>query len=509
MNAGKRIIINTIAQYTRAIINTLLSLYSVRLILDVLGNSDYGIYSLIGGVIAMLGFITNALVITTQRYISYHYGQGEKPMVRRVFVNSLLLHAVFATSLFLIFIALREYIVFHILNIPTERLQTASHVYLLSSLMLAITILTAPFKALFIARENIVFISIVEVADGIVKVFLALCLAWIAYDKLLVYAIMMAMILFCNLLAYATYGLLRFDECTIVVRKADISMQLQRQLAGFAGWTTYGMACVACRTQGAAVILNHFFNTVINAAYGLANQVYGAIVFVSSSVLNAMNPQIMKSEGAGDRKKMLRLASQQSKFSAALMMIVAIPMMTEMEALISIWLKEVPEHTAMFCRFILISFICDQLTIGLNAANQATGKIKTYTLLMFTPKLLYLPIGWLILHFGGAPVDIMWLFLFIELGVALMRLPFMRVTVGLNIVEYLRNVFLPLMPLAIISTTAAFVCVETFHFRFRFILTMVVCVAIGMLVAWFLTLNSAERNSIRNIILRQRHANDI
>ena len=198
MEAGKRIIVNTAAQYVKAIINTCLSLYSVRLILDALGVSDYGIYSVIGGVIAMIGFITNALVITTQRYLSYYHGSGEQSLLRSMFNNSLLLHLIFAAVLFLLFILFRDYVVYDLLNIPAGRIETALKVYVISSLILVITIMTAPFKAIFIARENIVFISVVEVLYGILKVVAALILSCVTYDKLLVYALLMLLLMTVN-----------------------------------------------------------------------------------------------------------------------------------------------------------------------------------------------------------------------------------------------------------------------------------------------------------------------
>lgn len=508
MEAGKRIVVNMIAQYSRAIINTCLSLYSVRLFLDILGASDYGIYSVIGGIIAMMGFITNALVITTQRYISFYHGRGEQKYVKQLFKNSLFLHFVIAISLFIVFIVLRDCVVYHLLNIPDGRHEVASKIYIMSGLMLVITILTAPFKALFIARENIVFISIVEVADGILKVLLAYSLTLITLDKLFVFSMMMTSVLSLNLAAYMIYALTRFEECSIFIRKRDISKQIQKQLAGFAGWTTYGMGAIACRTQGAAVLLNIFFGTIINAAYGIANQVYGSIVFVSSSVLNAMNPQIMKAEGAHDRKRMLRLAGQQSKFSAALMMIIAIPVMVEMGTLLPIWLKNVPPYTVMFCRFILIAFICDQLTIGLNAANQATGQIRTYTLLMFTPKLLFLPIAWLLLKNGGSPTSIMWLFLIIELGVSLMRLPFLHRTAGLDIKQYIADVVIPLLPLCLASTVSAVAIATWIDIPLRFILNIIISIAIGGFIALTVTLNREERYFLKHFIHKKRHADN-
>lgn len=303
MEAAKRIIVNTTAQYLKAVINTVLSLYSTRLILDALQVSDYGIYTVVGGVVAMLGFITNALVITTQRYVSYYHGQGNPQEVRSIFVNSLVLHIFLGALLTIVLLLPKDWIIHHILSIPSSRIIVAGHIYVITTFMLFFTIINAPFKALFIARENIVYIAVVEVADAVIKFILAISLAYVSSDKLLVYAVLMGAIVVVNLLAFSIYALFRFKECTILIRPKDIKKSVIRQLLGFAGWTTYGMGAVAGRNQGTAVVLNHFFGTAVNAAYGIAFQIYGAVAFVVTSILNAMNPQIMKLEGGKERKR--------------------------------------------------------------------------------------------------------------------------------------------------------------------------------------------------------------
>ena len=159
MEPQKRVIVNTGAQYTKAILNTLLSLYSTRLVLDALQVTDYGIYAVVGGVVAMLGFITNALLVTTQRYVSYYHGQGNSGYVKKIFSSSLFLHIVFAGVIALVLLLIKGWLFNDVLNIPSDRISTARQVYDVTIAMLVVTILIAPFKALFIARENIVYIS--------------------------------------------------------------------------------------------------------------------------------------------------------------------------------------------------------------------------------------------------------------------------------------------------------------------------------------------------------------
>ena len=509
MEPTKRIIVNTIAQYTKAVINICLSLYSTRLVLDVLSISDYGIYSVVGGLVAMLGFITNALVITTQRYISYYHGQGDKTYVSRLFTNSLFLHTILGLLMVIILIALKEWLFSGILNIDPDRVDVAQKVYYITIFMLLTTILMAPFKALFIARENIVYISVVEVCDGIIKLLLVIGLAFINADKLLVYALMMAFIQILNFLAFSIYARWRFIECHFRIRRRDIDFSAIKQLAGFAGWTTYGAGALAARTQGTAVIINHFVGTVANAAYGVAAQVNYAIFFVSSSIVNAMNPQIMKAEGAGDRKKVLALASQESKYSAILLSIVSIPLLMELPSILSFWLKEVPADTAMFSTFTLVTCLVDQFTIGLNAVNQAQGKIGVYSLLMFTPKLINLPIVWFLLSENHSLMSVMWSILFIEAIVAIIRLPFLKYTAGLNMSLYIRNTILPVLPLILTLVIVSWGCTKVFHFYLSFILTVFISILTGIATAWLFSLSREERQYITLLIKNRVKKDDM
>ena len=500
MDSTKRIIVNTIAQYAKAIINIGLSLYSTRLILDALSISDYGIYAVVGGVVAMLGFITNGLVVTTQRYISFYHGRGEQPFVGKVFTNSLFLHIVFGLTIGLVLLMLKGWLFGGVLNIPLQRIETAGNVYLVTIVMLFITIITAPFKALFIARENIVYVSLVEVCDGIVKLLFAIALTYVTADRLIIYAFLMCSIQALNLLAFSIYGRIKFEECRMRIRRNDITINIIRQLLGFAGWTIYSMGTLAAKNQGMAIVINHFLGTMVNAAYGVAAQVDAAIMFVSSSIINAMNPQIMMAEGSGDRKRVLMLAGQESKYSTILLSIAAIPILSELPGLLSVWLKEVPENTVMFCSFALGTCLVDQITIGLNTVNRAQGKIGLYTFIMFTPKLLCLPICWWLLHSGYSLESALWAILFVESITSVARIPFLKYTAGLSISTYLRNTILPVLPLICFLLLFSWGCTKLMHFPFRFLLTIPLSILFGLTVAWGFSLHHKERQYIANIL---------
>lgn len=500
MKASTRIIVNTAAQYVKSIVNILLALYSTRLVLAELNVNDYGIYSVVGGVVGILGYLTNSLIITTQRYLSYYQGAGDKYNAKLYFTNSLLIHIAFGILFCILLFAFEDLLFSHLLSIDTHRLEAAHFVYKATVLMMFTTVITAPFKALFISHENIVYISIVEVADGVLKLLLALSLIIIGFDKLEFYAFGMTIILVINLTAYIVYALLKYDESHIEFKRESINKRCIYQLLGFAGWTTFGMVAGMCQTQGLSIVLNNFFGTAINAAYGIANQVNGAVKFISSSILNAMNPQIMKAEGNGDRRKMLELASKESKFSTALVLLISIPILIEMNGILSFWLKEVPNETSVFCRAMILAFLADQTTMGLHAANQATGKIGLYSIIMYTPKILIVFIAWLALYKGSTVTLVMGIYVAIELLVAIARLPYMKVTTGLHIINYIKSVLIPLIPIIVCEAIAGFAICYLLNIKFRFLITFTLCCIVGVVALFAFTLSKSERNYITNLV---------
>lgn len=500
MNPTKRIILNTFVQYFRSILNIVLSLFSTRYIVEALGKSDYGIYLLVGGVIAMLGFITNALVTTTQRYISYHYGENDILMVKKIFANTLFVHIVVSLLLTIILFSLRDLFVFELLNIPTGREIIAQKIYGITVCILITTILIAPYKAVFIAHENMAFISIVEICDGLLKLGIALIVLYLEADKLLMYAILMLVVQCFNFVSLFSYAWNKFDEARTLFSRKYIDKKCILQLVGFAGWSTYGMASVVFRSQGIQWMLNVTYSTVMNAAYGIGLQVYGSVSFVATSILNAMNPQIMKAEGEGNREKMLNLAEKESKYSTMLLMLVLVPILLEMPSILSFWLSEVPEYTDLFCRFILLGFIIDQCTYGINVAIQAIGQIKLYTLIMYSPKLLVLIPIYLLLDNGYSPFIVMCVYLLSELLVSIARIPYIKYACGLKIWHFFKSVIFPLLPLLFLELFVGIASMALFEMKYRFLLTILLSVSLGIIVIWFLLFSRNERGYILNIV---------
>lgn len=502
MTNSNRIIINTMAQYTRTIINVCLSLYSTRLILSALGQSDYGIYSVVAGVIAMMSFITNALVVTTQRFLSIYHGKNDPQKIRQIFGNSMLLHILIASILGVVLFCLGSWITHDFLNIAIERQQAAWYVYNAAVVMLMLTFITAPIRALFIARENIVYISIVDVVDGILKLLIAIGLSHIAYDHLVSYSVLMAGITLVNLLAFSIYASAKFPEFHLP-RLRDWDKQFIKELSHFAGWTTYSMGCIIGRNQGIAVVLNIFYGTIVNSAYGIAQQVLGAVQFISTSILNAMNPQIMKAEGSGDRSRMVRLCEYESKYAFLLLSLVAIPLIAEMDTVLHFWLGKVPEHAVMFCRCILAATLCDQLSVGLTTANQAVGKIRMYNLIFYTFKLLVIVFAWGCIKAGLPLVSVMWCYIGVELFTSLLRLPLMKRIANIAILPFCKNVFMRILVPLMSMSAVCYLTTTHLDMTWRIVPTFIISGIVGFLSIWITSLTDIEKQYIQQIFTRK------
>lgn len=498
MNKSHRIIVNTIAQYVRTVINILLSLYTVRIILDSLGATDYGIYSLVAGVTAMLAFVTNALVTTTQRYMSFYQGKKDIDRMKEVFSNSLFIHLAFGLFLVILLSCLVPILFSGFLNIPTERLDASKFLYIIIVVILFLTFCTAPYRALLVSHENIVYISFVDIVDGFLKLLLVSFLPFVDHDKLIVFGLLLLFVQLFNLFALGGYSFIKYEEC-VFPKLSFLNINYFKEISSFSGWVIYGTGCAMARTQGLAIVVNKFLSTIANASYGLGLQIASAVSTVSTSLLNAMRPQIVKSEGSGNHNQAMRLSFILCKFSFYLMTLICIPTIIEMPQILKLWLKEVPEYSVLFARMALFAGLADSLTLGLSVTNEAIGNVKQYNLCIATLKLLTLPISWLFISYTGDPIFIAYCYVGIELISAFVRLPFLKKTGGLSISRFFFDIILPeILPL--ISIVLVSLCITLFPISIlRIFCNYIICSIIFILFIYLFGITKNERIVIKNI----------
>ena len=499
MKASQRVFINTIAQYVRTAINMCLSLYTVRLVLLTLGQSDFGIYSLIAGLVAMLSFLTNSLVNTTQRFVSFYQGKGITEKVREVFNNSLVLHICIGVIVASILEVLTPFLFDGFLNIPETRIDAAKVVFQVVVVILFTTFVTAPFRALLISHENIVYISIIDVMDGVLKVIFVTLMTMVSYDKLVFYALLMLGIQLFNFLALSVYCYRKYEECCIPNPKR-VTIKYFKELSSYAGWNVYMTGCIVGRQQGIAIILNRLMGPIVNAAYGIGFQIAGYTNFLSVSIVNAISPQIIKAEGSGDRQRALWLSNVACKFIFLLLAIVCVPCIFEIDSILKWWLKDVPENANLFCIMVMCSLLCDSFSLGLAYINQAIGKIGAYSFTINTPKLVTLPAAIVMLKYGCDLFEIASMYVSIEMFCAVLRIYFIKRTAGLNVNLFIKDVVFKGIPPFAICILSSWICVNFMQFPYRFIITFIISSIIYLLTFYLFGLTAKEHNIVNNII---------
>lgn len=505
MNNSTRVIVNTIAQYMKTLINGLLVLYSTKIVLTSLGQADYGIYTVIAGVVAMLSFLSMSLSQATQRYCSYYQGKNDETKLLGVFNNSVLVHIVIGVSICLLLFLCKNFIFTHLLSIPIGRLTIAKSLYNTVIICVLISFYYTPYYALLLSHENIVFTSVVSVVNGLFKLVVAIALLYTSYDKLLFYGYGMIAVELINLILFSLFSKYKYIECVLIPKLHLIDRTQIFDFFRFTGWTAYCSGCILGRTQGVSILLNRYWGATINAAYGIALQLQPFVLTISQSLTNAIRPQAVRSEGASNRGKMLWLAQIESKFSFFLLSLLAVPSIIFMNALLQIWLGEVPEYSVAFCRTMLIAGLCDMWSTGLITAFNAAGALKNYSLIVQTIKLLTIPAAWVSIYLGYGIEAVCCCFVGFELLCSFLRIYLARKELGLNVDYYLREVVLKsILPLSALIAINLLLCQFSCTFV-MFLLSLIASVLICSPIFYFASLTKDEKDiiiSLKKSILR-------
>lgn len=395
-NSGRRVVLNTTIMYIQFVLNVLIGLISVRLILKALGQSDYGLYDVIAGVISLFSFITASLSLSTMRFISVGLGAGGTKDSSEVFNACFWLHLIIALIICFLLEA-AALICGGSLNIPPERLTSAIMVFHCMVISLFFNIILSPLNALVSSCENFLFISILAIVDSVLKLCIAISLIYTTYDKLLLYGLLMMAVSILNYLVYHIYSKKKYS-LLFYIGKPDIYRI--KSLTGFVGWTLIDTFSSTINRQGYAIMFNKFFGTVMNTSFALSRQLEGQVFTISAGVVNSMKPQILKSYGNCDVNRMFRLSLTAGKFGLYMMSFVCIPLIVMMPDVLHLWLGEYPPETVIFSRLLIGACMAEQMTRGLVYANQAMGNIKWFSLIVSLLRLIALPLSIIALLFG-------------------------------------------------------------------------------------------------------------
>lgn len=496
MGAANKVAINTVIQYARLVLNVVIGLYSVRLILRALGTDDYGIYDVVAGVIALISFINATLTQTSIRFISVSLGGGNVANIKKTFSNCFWLHMIIASALVFIMELLGYFLFDGFLNIPENRLISAKIVYHCMVITTFLQVFVTPLNAVVVAHEKFLFTAIVSILDSFLKLFVALYLSYSVFDKLITYGSLVMLITLFNVFLYTIYVIKKYRT---EVSVGKFAIKNLKSVIGFAGWTILDVLGTLTTRQGYSILINKYFGTSMNAVFAIGRQVEGQLYGISAAVIDTMKPQIMKSYGEGEDARMLRLSMTAGKFGYSLMCLIAIPLITMMPQILSLWLGDVPDGTVLFTRLLIIACMLEQLTRGLVYACQATGNIKWFSITISTIRIMALPLSWFSYALGAPAYTAIVIFVICEgLG------SFMRVIVMSKITGLSKNVFLKDVILRLLPTTALFfaTCVALAPFAdgiSGIIINSLISCVIFLFGLYFLGLSIDEKYAVQNI----------
>lgn len=437
MNNSERVLRNTVVMYSKVIISTLIWLYLIRVVLNTLGVEDYGIYSLIAGVVAILSFVNSALMASTQRFLSFSIGARDEYTIKKYFSSSVIIHVCVALIIVGMLEFCAQFLFNGFLNIPTSRISVAKDLYQLMIVSTFFTILGVPYSAAINAFEDIWFSGVVQIVGTILKLFIIVLFSICEIDKLLLFTLWITFITVLEVIVQYLWCKWKYPVCCKNNYSLRKSKSYIREMIGFTGWNTLGAFAVVGRNQGITTVLNVFFGPKINAVFGIANQVDGQLVSFANTLTAAMTPQIIKSEGSGNRERLISLTLFSSKLAFFLSSIFAIPLLIELPFVLKLWLKEVPPHTEIYCRLILFMFLICELYPGLLRGIQAVGKIKWQQILTSVAVLSPIPIGILFFRLGAPHYSIAYLMVIAQLFSGAISVFFSHKYYGLNIKKYL------------------------------------------------------------------------
>ena len=401
---NKRLVKNTIIIYVRLILTSIIGLFGSRIIINSLGLQDYGLYSVVGGIIAIMSFLNTVMISTTYRFIAVEMGKKSTGGINTIFNVSLIIHFLMIFLIILLTETLGVYYVNNHLVVADNKIEDALFVLRFSTYSAVFYILSIPYQGLLTATENFKIQAIIDIVKSVLAFLLALVIAYYFGNRLRLYAILVAIVSVIPAILYFIFCKKKYPE--FVKWNFQKEWTKYKEMLSFSGWTMFGAAASMGQTTGANLIINSFFGTLTNAAFGIASQVNGIVLTFSNSLGRAALPQITKSFSGDNQQRAFNLTVYVSKFTFYLMLLIALPILLETKFLLTLWLGKIPSYTVVFCQLLLGYAIINSLNSGLPTLIQATGKIKYFQIFISTISLLSLPAAYLFFSLGYEPPTI-------------------------------------------------------------------------------------------------------
>ncbi|WP_044263478.1 MATE family efflux transporter [Bacteroides timonensis] len=499
---NKRIAKNTIYLYIRTIITLLISLYTSRIFLEVLGVIDLGIYNVVGGIVVMLSFLNTMMAAGTQRFLSYELGGNNDPkQLKKLFSILFFIHVLVAIVLFILAETIGLWLFYNKLIIPQERLTAAMWVFQFSVLSAIVTITQVPYNASIIAHEKMNVFAYITIVQTFAKLLVVYAIMLIDYDKLKLIAILNFSIILTTTFVYRSYCERKFQECIL---KFHWDTSLFKSLISYSSWNLFGAFSNVVADQGINVLSNLFFGPTVNASRAISFQIKSALTSFVSNFQTAVNPQIIKSYASKDYEYMKTLIMGTAKYSFLLLLFFAFPIILETKYILKLWLGTIPEYSVTFCKLILISACIDCLSGPLVTAVQATGRIKIYQITVGVVLMLTFPISYVILLLIQVPESPFYVSIFISFLLIVIRIVLLERVIRLSLLTCYKQIgsrlLLVLIPPLLCSMAVFLLIDEGFN---RFLVNIFVSAISILPSAYFIGLTKIERKCIKDYVVKK------
>lgn len=500
---NRKVVKNTIVLYVRTIVTLLITLYTSRAILNILGVENYGIYNVVGGFVSMFALVSSTMVTATQRYLNFELGKLKDNHSTEVFSCSVTIHAFLSVVLLILFETIGLWFLNSKMNIEQDRMVAANWLFQFSVITFILQIMRSPFSASIIAHERMKTFAYTSILDAILKLAIVYMLLLPGnYDKLVLYGFLMLLISVFMFLIYVMYARRNFEE---IHYKYVRDKEYYKGMLSFAGFNFVSATSVVFSGQGVNILLNIFFGVTTNAARGIATQVQGAVTKFVGDFTMALNPQITKSFAQGNIANMESLIYKGTKVSFILFLIFATPLVVEAPYVLKLWLKTVPDYSIVFVRLSLINALINTLASPISTGVFATGNIKGMSLWIGILRLMIFPASYIAFVFGGDPSYAYSTHIFCDLLLCYIRLYYASKTIGIKKAPYIGNVIIRLIPSAFLSLGIAYLLtkiIEINNIVFFITFFLLSCISTGFM-AFFLAFGKSERVAIINIIRRK------
>lgn len=467
----------------------LISLYTSRVILRALGETDFGIYNVVGGVIVLFTFINRAMTASTQRYLNYSMGKGQSSNLSHVFSQALIAHSFIAILIVILGETVGLWIVETKLNIPPDRVTAAHWVYQLSIITSVLSIMRCPYNASIIAYEKMSFYAWVSIIESILKLGVALLIQIEVSDRLITYALLLTAVSFVITILYYAYCIRSFSAIRFKYKRDN---KLLKEMSLFSTWSLLGNAANVGVNQGASIILNIFFGVIINASMGIANQINAVAGSFVSNFQTAFMPQITKSYASKDYNYLRNLILNSSRYSYLLLFIVSVPIYFNCEYILEIWLENVPPYTAGLTRVIIISMMFNALSGPLWMAVHAKGQIRNYQICISAITISILLAMYLAAKAECGPVMVFATQIGLLFVLFLYRLFYLNTVIKISVLQWINNVIWRIFVITLLIYSLSFLTKYLPHPLLR----LLVDGTLGIILAFTIGLNSAERTKV-------------